>query len=65
MSAPKKIFIVPYRNRVTHRSRFLERMSDYLKDESDWEIYFAHQCDERPFNRGAMKNIGFLAMKRK
>jgi len=65
MSAPKKIFIVPYRNRVTHRSRFLERMTDYLKDESDWEIYFAHQCDERPFNRGAMKNIGFLAMKRK
>ena len=65
MSAPKKIFIVPYRNRVTHRSRFLERMNDYLKCENDWEIYFAHQCDERPFNRGAMKNIGFLAMKRK
>lgn len=65
MSSPKKIFIVPYRDRVIHRDRFLERMTDYLKDESDWEIYFAHQCDGRPFNRGAMKNIGFLAMKRK
>ena len=65
MDAPKKIFIVPYRNRVTHRAKFLQRMNEYLKGEDGWEIYFAHQCDERPFNRGAMKNVGFLAMKRK
>ena len=34
-------------------------------NKEDYEIYFAHQCDNRDFNRGAMKNIGFLAMRQK
>jgi hypothetical protein len=40
-------------------------MTTNLKERNDYEIYFSHQYDDRPFNRGACKNIGFLAMKHK
>ena len=68
--APTKIFIVPYRNRQKDKELFLEHMKMILENENEneiepYEIYFSHQCDYRPFNRGAMKNIGFLAMKEK
>lgn len=64
---PSKVFIVPYRDRKENRKEFLHRMINIiLVDETEpYEIYFAHQCDNRPFNRGAMKNIGFLAIKSK
>ena len=65
MSIPERIFIVPYRNREIHKKLFLKHMTNYLKNSNNWVIYFAHQCDKRPFNRGAMKNLGFLAMKHK
>jgi len=63
---PKFVFIVPYRNRENHRLLF-ERQMKYLMediDPADYRIIYAHQCDTRIFNRGAMKNIGFLAMKK-
>jgi hypothetical protein len=62
---PSKIFIVPYRNRIQHKFFFMKYMSFILEDKNDYEIYFSHQCDDRTFNRGATKNIGFIAMKEK
>jgi len=40
-------------------------MSFILEDCDDYEIMFSHQCDARTFNRGAVKNIGFIAAKNK
>lgn len=62
---PSRIFIIPYRDRVNDKEGFLANMKTLLADTEPYEIYFAHQYDERPFNRGAMKNIGFLAMREK
>lgn len=66
---PKIVFIVPYRDRLHHKTFFTNYtinvvMRDYTLNH-DYAIYFAHQKDARPFNRGAMKNIGFLAIKYK
>ena len=62
---PSRVFIVPYRNRIHHKFFFCNQMNFLLEGEDDYEIYFVHQSDSRPFNRGATKNIGFLAMKEK
>ena len=63
---PKKVFIVPYRNRIQHKYFFSIYMTDViLQSQSDYEIYFSHQSDSRPFNRGGVKNIGFMAIKQK
>ena len=49
---------VPYRNREEHLKEFIPRVSKFLEDRDiDYAIYFAHQCDDKLFNRGAMKNI--------
>lgn len=65
LSVPKRIFIVPYRNRVQHKFFFSKYMSFILEDKEDYEIFFSHQCDARTFNRGAVKNIGFIAARNK
>jgi hypothetical protein len=64
---PRIIFIIPYRDREQQRCFFSRQMKYILEDMNrhDYEIYFAHQIDTRDFNRGAMKNIGFIAMKQK
>jgi hypothetical protein len=64
---PNIIFIVPYRNREEHLEYFKNHMKSILEDfqKQTYSIYYIHQCDERVFNRGAMKNIGFLMVKKK
>ena len=67
MTVPNKIFIIPYRNREQHKTHFDVYMKYILEDipKDEYEIFFVHQQDNKPFNRGAMKNIGFLTMKDK
>lgn len=62
---PKKIFIVPYRNRPEQKFFFCKYMNFLLEYTKDYEVYFSHQSDERSFNRGGCRNIGFLAMREK
>ena len=63
---PKLIFVVPYRDREQqyrffHKQMTTEILSDY--PQGSYKIWYIHQCDSRDFNRGAMKNIGFLVAK--
>ena len=62
---PKIVFIVPYRNRPQHKFFFSNYLTTIMENNDDYEVYFSHQCDARSFNRGATKNIGFLAVKQK
>lgn len=59
---PKLVFIVPYRDRQQHYEFFSKHMKQIL-DGLSYRILYIHQKDTRTFNRGAMKNIGFLTVK--
>ena len=62
---PQVVFIVPYRNRAQQKYFFSNHLTTIMSNNLDYEVYFSHQCDQRAFNRGAVKNIGFLAIKKK
>jgi len=64
-SYPNVVFIVPYRDREQQLQFFSKHMDYILEDTNpdDYLVYYVHQCDKREFNRGAMKNIGFLAIR--
>jgi|TARA_B110000977_G_scaffold179276_1_gene237719 hypothetical protein len=49
---------VPYRNREAHLEKFVPQVGKYLDSKGiDYCMYFGHQCDDKLFNRGAMKNV--------
>ena len=61
---PKLVFIVPYRDREAHYKIFSSTMKSALEKWRPYKILYVHQKDNRSFNRGAMKNIGFLVIKK-
>lgn len=63
--APKYVFIVPYRDRYSQLICYINQMSYILEDLEHYEIIISHQKDNRIFNRGAMKNLGFIYIKNK
>ena len=61
------VFLIPYRDRSQQQGFFARHMISVMEDipKEDYKIYYIHQTDKRDFNRGAMKNIGFLMVKDK
>jgi hypothetical protein len=68
--APKRVFIIPYRNRNVQLNLFMNHMRWIFKEMKwkygeDYSIVVSHQKDERSFNRGGMRNLGFEYIKQK
>ena len=64
---PSLLFIIPYRDReddLTHYQHHMVQVMDTYPQHS-YRFIVVHQNDDRSFNRGAIKNIGFLWARRK
>jgi len=53
-------FIIPYRNRKENLDECIKRFTEMVKEGIDAHFYIIHQLHPGPFNRGAVKNIGFM-----
>ncbi len=53
------IIVVPYRDRLAHLQTFVPHMERFL-DGHEFTLIIVEQGDEKPFNRGALLNAGFL-----
>lgn len=65
---PNTIFIVPQKNRPTHKQEFIKYFNRIVDENNNLnrdttQLFFINQNDKRPFNRGGIKNIGFLIVK--
>lgn len=66
---PNTIFIVPYKNRPTQKIEFIKYFNKIIEKNSNLnknstKLFFINQNDNRIFNRGGIKNIGFLIVKK-
>ena len=63
---PSIIFVIPYRDRKEHLEQFRRHMKMVMEDidPGTYRFLIVHQCDTKSFNRGAMKNIGFITASR-
>jgi len=59
---PEIIILVPYRDRKEHYNLFSAKIHQFLNPWNHLVLYI-HQNDTRSFNRGAIKNIGFLVVR--
>ena len=63
---PKFIILIPYRDRYPQYIWFLHTWyRELAPPDTPHELWFIHQVDKRPFNRGALKNLGFLFVKKR
>jgi hypothetical protein len=65
LGKPRLSIVIPYRGRVDHLRQFVPHVSAYFtRDKNDGDIPYRVLVVEQepglPFNRGALKNIGFL-----
>lgn len=69
MAEPTHIFLVPVRDREQQMAEFIRNTPPYLDRTIGplvWEIWFIQDVEterKRPFNKGALFNIGFLELK--
>lgn len=60
----KLAIIVPFRDREGHLKKFVPHMTSYLEGKNvDFDIFVVEQCDDKPFNRAKLLNIGFAETK--